>query len=212
MKTIDLILKKIISKMQDQYGCPTVILYGSHARREATETSDYDIIAIREKGETERDCTFLDNVYLDAFIYSEEAILNPDDSFIRMKDGIVLSQKDKIGDQLVERVRDKFSQGPRKLSFSEKTVIITWSEKMLKRAEVGDIEGNYRRHWLLYDLLEAYFQLRDQWYLGPKESLQWLKINQPNIYSLFDTALQPSAPIVSIKKLIENVTHVEGST
>jgi predicted nucleotidyltransferase len=49
MNTTDPKIKKIMVKMQNYYGCHTVILYESHTREEATETSDYDIIAIRER-------------------------------------------------------------------------------------------------------------------------------------------------------------------
>jgi hypothetical protein len=35
---------------------------------------------------------------------------------------------------------------PKRLTLDEKKLIITWADKMFKRAEVEDIEGNYRRH------------------------------------------------------------------
>ncbi|BAZ21637.1 hypothetical protein NIES4073_25150 [Kalymmatonema gypsitolerans NIES-4073] len=46
---------------------------------------------------------------------------------------------------------------------------------MLKRISQRDIEADYRRVWLLYTLLEDYFALRQKWYLGSKESWNWLK-------------------------------------
>ena len=47
-----------------------------------------------------------------------------------------------------------------------------WIE--LSKAQ-GDLEGNFRRVWLLYALLEDYFALRGMWYEGPKAALKWLR-------------------------------------
>jgi len=198
-------LQNIVTTLQNKYDCHTIILYGSRARGDANETSDYDIAAIRDKGETERYCDNIKNAYVDAFIYSVPDIEKPDDSFIRMKDGIVICQKNTLGDQLLKTIKERYSHGPKKIPAWEKHVIATWSNKMLKRCEIADIDGNYRRHWLLFDLLQAYFQLRDLWYIGPKESFQYLKRNDPTMYLLFDNALKPNGGIGDIKKLVENV-------
>lgn len=203
-------LLKIVEDMQIKHGCHTVILYGSRARNEPTHTSDYDIIAIREQGDFVRDCRIFDGFYLDAFIYSEEFVKNPDISLIRIKDGIVLIQKENIGETLINKIKNIFQQGAPKTAAWEKIEIITWTQKMLQRAKENDIEGNFRRHWLLHDLLECYFKMRDSWYLGPKESFQWLKINDPEIYSAFEIALQPNASLNNIENLIEKITTIQS--
>lgn len=92
---------------------------------------------------------------------------------------------------------------------SEKHEINTWVMKMLVRAKQEDIEGNFRRHWLLHDLLECYFKLWDSWYLGPKESFQWLKENDLQTYTAFNEALKPSASLRKIEKLISCVKEIE---
>jgi predicted nucleotidyltransferase len=188
-----------------------MILYGSRARGEATVTSDYDIIAIRENGSFERDCRFFNNFYLDIFVYSDDNIKKPDASLIRMKDGIVLYQKDNIGEDLIKKVKEIFKAGPPVTPLWEKHEINTWVIKMLERAKRDDIEGNFRRHWLLHDLLECYFKLRDSWYLGPKESFRWLKINDSVTYSLFDAALKPMANLDTIEKLIAQIRKPEDT-
>ena len=198
-------LLNIISYIRATYGCHTFILYGSRARGDETYASDYDLIAIRDDGDMQRHCELFENDFIDAFIYSEKAIENPDDSFMRIKDGIVIYQKEDLGNQLLHKVKEKYSQGPKKISQLERQVITTWSNKMLKRAATEDIDGNYRRHWLLFDLLEAYFHLRDKWYLGPKESFQWLKSNDPTTYSLFDISLRPEASLSNIHALVDKV-------
>lgn len=203
-------LLKIVEDLQAKYHCHTVILYGSRARGEATNTSDYDIIAIREQGDFIRDCRIFEGSYLDAFVYSEEVVKNPDISFIRIKDGIVLVQKGHIGETLINKIKSIFEQGAPKTYSWEKNEIVTWTRKMLQRAEENDIEGNFRRHWLLHDLLECYFKMRDSWYLGPKVSFQWLKANDPDTYTSFDGALKSNASFKEIEKLISHVTSIES--
>lgn len=198
-------LLNIIQDIKVKYKCHTFILYGSRARGESTNTSDYDIIAIREQGEFERDCRVFDGFYLDAFIYSEEAIKNPDVSFIRIKDGIVIFQKNHMGDTLLTKIKSIFQQGAPKTAAWEKHEITTWTGKMLQRAAENDIEGNFRRHWLLYDLLQCYFKMRDLWYLGPKESFRWLQANDPITYLAFEIALKSDSSLSDIQKLISNV-------
>lgn len=199
----DTLLEQIQHEIISKYDCHTIILYGSRARSEATATSDYDIIAIRENGEFERDCRLYNGFYLDIFIYSEDAVKNPDVSLIRMKDGIVLCEKNSAGSNLLNKVTTLFDAGPPQTPEWERIEISSWVYKMLDRAKQGDIEGNFRRHWLLHDLLECYFKLRDIWYLGPKESFQWLKNNDSRTYAAFDVALSPGGSLNDAESLIK---------
>ncbi len=201
----DSLLNTIKNELIENYKCHTIILYGSRARNEATSTSDYDIIAIRESGNMERDCRLVEGFYLDIFIYPEITAKNPDASLVRIKDGIVLCQKDRVGEDLLTEVKSLFHAGPTKTPVWEKHEINTWVMKMLARARQEDIEGNFRRHWLLHDLLECYFKLRDIWYLGPKESFQWLKSNDTQTYTAFNDALKLNADFYLIQKLINLV-------
>lgn len=201
----DLILNKIQDDLINQHECHTIILYGSRARGDHTETSDYDIVALRKHGDMERDCRFIDGIYLDIFIYPEDIIKNPDNYLIRIKDGIVLRQKDNLGDALLQKIHFVFNSGPIQTPEWEKHEINNWVMKMLQRAKQEDIEGNFRMHWLLHDLLECYFKLRDLWYLGPKESFKWLKNNDFSTYTAFDKALKKDAGYNEIGLLINQV-------
>ncbi|MHB1221761.1 MAG: nucleotidyltransferase domain-containing protein [Gammaproteobacteria bacterium] len=200
-KLIDEIKVYILQRHQ----CHTVILYGSRARGESKDTSDYDIIAIREHGELIKDCKIFNGFYLDAFIYSEDEIANPDPSLIRINDGIVLCQRDSLGDKLLNQISLMFQQGPTKTPNWEKLEITIWVEKMLNRVKNDDIEGNFRRCWLLYSLLECYFKLRDLWYLGPNKAFLWLKKNDSIVYIRFKEALEPGASIDTIEHLMNAV-------
>ncbi|NJL64085.1 MAG: hypothetical protein HC903_22425 [Methylacidiphilales bacterium] len=58
---------------------------------------------------------------------------------------------------------------------------------------------------MLYALLEDYFALRQQWYLGSKASWNWLQVHDQESYAIFATALTPGASISAIQSLVETV-------
>jgi hypothetical protein len=147
-------------------------------------------------------------LYLDAFIYPEGRINEPDSFLIRIKDGIVLSQKGSMGDDLLAHVNGIFKNGPEKTPAWEIQEIMSWLPKMLERAKRNDSEGNYRRHWLQTELLKCYFRLRDMWYLGSKKSFAWLEAKDRDTFEKFDTALQPNASTRSIEALIKEVLKI----
>ena len=53
-------------------------------------------------------------------------------------------------------------------SQSDLEAIKVWHLKMADRAKVNDLEGKYRKIWLIYALLEDFFTLRNISYEGPK--------------------------------------------
>lgn len=198
-------LSKILNEMAQKHGCHTVILYGSRSTGDFDTGSDYDIIAIRETGEIEKDSRLFEGVYLDAFIYPEGPINEPDSFLIRIKNGIVLKQKDHQGDELLKHVNDIYIKGPQKTPQWEKKEILAWFPKMLDRAKRADIEGNYRKHWLLTESLNAYFRLHDLWYLGSKKAFLWLKFNDPKVYQAFDAAMRLDAGCSTIELLLSQI-------
>lgn len=72
---------------------------------------------------------------------------------------------------------------------------------MVARMRRADADGNYRRAWLLYQLLEDYFHPRRQWYQGPKRSLALLQRTEPKVYAKFVAALEPDASPEAIQEL-----------
>ncbi len=47
----DPILQYLFTELTDRHGCHTVILYGSRARRDFSDESDYDVVGFRTAGE-----------------------------------------------------------------------------------------------------------------------------------------------------------------
>lgn len=199
-------IKNIVLELTAKFQCHTFILYGSRARGDAKDTSDYDIMGITDSGNTVvRDARVWNDTYLDAFIYPESKLSTPDESMLSMRGGIVLIEKNGIGTLFLKRLEELYKAGPKKLPPDEIQVRRVWAKKMLERAKTEDIEGNFRRHWLLTAVIEDYFNILGMWYRGPKESLNWLKANEPDLFRLYENALKPNATLEEIFLLIQNV-------
>jgi predicted nucleotidyltransferase len=206
----DEVLAEALRELTKTHGCHTVILYGSRARGDFTETSDYDIVGFRADGPAIRDARLFHGKYLDAFIYPEADAAQASSSFLHFRGGRVLVEKDGFGQKLLAKIEEVFARGPDPLPEHEAQMIRIWVEKMLARMAVGDAEGNYRRLWLQFDLLNMYFQLRNQWYLGPKASFQWLAQNNPAVFALFEQAIRPGSTDEDIQRLARAVVRPLG--
>lgn len=98
-----------------------------------------------------------------------------------------------------------FERGPEPLAADEIEARRTWARKMALRIRRCDMEGNFRRAWLLTALLEDYFCLRGLWYQGPKKSFQHLLVSDGATYRAFDEALRPDASFDAIDRVVEQV-------
>jgi predicted nucleotidyltransferase len=208
-KMKDRILDIAIDELVKKHGCHTVILYGSRGRGDWTEESDYDLVGFREDGEKFRDARLIDGSYLDAFVYPVKDVIGQEKEFLRIRQGRVLLEKDSFATNLLVKLDQIFAEGPKPLPEDELQTIRVWIGKMLARSTRGDIEGNYRRAWLQYDLIESYFVLRKMWYLGPKESFRWLLVHDPEAYSLFERALKPDAKWDNLRTLADKVCFIK---
>lgn len=201
-------LALIVDEIKKRYGCHTIILYGSRAMDAQSDSSDYDILGVRECGENVHDAREFLDATLDAFISSEADLKELKPEAIRFRHGRVLIEKDSFGQSLIRRAGELFAKGPEPLSPTESKTLQSWVIKMMSRVSRGgqeNVESNYRRVWLQFDLLKIYFKLRGIWYLGPKESFVWLRKNDPNVFELFEKALAPDASRGSLRLLADRV-------
>ena len=196
-------LAAVVKEFQRKHRCHTLILYGSHARGDATPASDYDLLGIRDTGEVVRDARLWRGVYLDFFAYPARKAKA--EQLMHVRGGKVLLQKGRFGDRLLSNIEKAYAAGPKPLPPDELNARKVWARKMLERARVGDAEGNYRRAWLLMALLENYFAFRNRWFDGSKASLRWLRENDPKASAQFEKALRPGAQISAIAALVELV-------
>jgi hypothetical protein len=198
-------LQALVSELRDRHGCHTVILYGSRARGDATPESDYDVAGIREGGPSVRDARPWRDSYLDAFIYPESAVATASEERLHWLGGRVLLEQEGLGRRLLAELATVEAAGPQPLAEDDAATRRVWLGKMVERAARGDLEGHYRRAWLLFQALEDYFALRGRWYRGPKEGFAWLKAHDPETLAAFEAALAPDAPIAALRALAARV-------
>ncbi|HAU1387087.1 TPA: nucleotidyltransferase domain-containing protein [Legionella pneumophila] len=201
----DKALDDIVAELEE-YGCHTIILYGSRARGDYTDLSDYDVIGIRTEGESFRIARYEERnqVYFDLFVYSEVDFITIQEAHLNIHEGKILIEKNQFGQKLLERVNKEIKK-PVFLSKNELEVRKVWYEKMLNRAKRRDIEGVYRHIWMLHTLIEDYFAVRNIRYLGPKKGLQYLSQHAPEIISLYEKALIDTQNLTVLEKLIQSI-------
>ena len=201
----DPILAHLFTELTGRQGCHTVILYGSRARGDFTAESDYDVVGIRGSGEEYRIGETFAGKYLDGFVYPEARITEKEEDFLRLHGGVVLVEQGNYGTRLLERIATRVAAGPTKMSPRERAAQITWVRKTVDRTRRGDIEGDFRRVWLLHELLAFHFEVRDRWYRGPKEAFRELEKTDPETFRLYREALRPGADDSSLEALVGRV-------
>ena len=191
--------------LRERHGCHTAILYGSFATGEATASSDYDVAGFREGEGTRRIAGKWRGTYADIFIYPESMLESPGEELLKMRGGVVLHERDGAAARLLAMLDGMDARAPKRLPDDEAHAIRQWAWKMLERAQREDAEGNYRRAWLLYALLEDWFLLRGLRYPGPKKGLLRLRAESPALHSLIEAAVRPGATLATLARAVEAV-------
>ena len=196
-------LIEIEAYLLKKYDCHTIILYGSYSRGDYTEESDVDLICFSDSvTEDTNDVEFIEGKQLDAWIYPTEKMKQAE-PFLRVHKGEIWINKKGLAEEFLATIQRTFEKGTKPISQDEKNFLKSWLKKMHVRSAKNDLEGNYRFHWMLKDSLEIYFELKSEWFLGPKVSFQWLKENDPKAFDLFSKALSTNADDKSSKELLD---------
>lgn len=196
---------RLVDELRRSHGAHTVVLYGSRARGTATPESDVDVAAFADVATTTRDARLWQGLYLDAFVHPTAAATAPDEEQLKLAGGRVLLDERGLATALLSAVDALLLRGPPPLADDELQMRRVWARKTAARARRGDVEAHYRRHWLLFSLLEDYFALRRAWYRGPREALDWLRVHEPDTFAAFERALAPSASLDDLDALVELV-------
>ncbi|KTD15575.1 hypothetical protein Lgra_0241 [Legionella gratiana] len=206
--TNDSVLKAIVEELISQYHCHTIILYGSRARGDFTASSDYDVAGIMKTGEKKRIARLDEKhgVYHDLFVYPESAFDTIFDEHLCMSDGIVIIEKENFGTRLLKRLSAVINL-PESITPEEIVVRKVWYKKMLARASIRDLEGQYRHIWAIYTILEDYFVFRELRYQGPKKAFKYLSTHDPEILSLFTEAISDTNNLEALNKLITKIVE-----
>lgn len=192
-------------EMVRAHGAHTVILYGSHARGDATEGSDIDVAGFAEVETLYRDARVWRGVPFDAFVYPTSTLDSSDPDLLKLRGGRVLKDDRGLATAFLARLDAIERAGPSPLPPDEAQMRRVWARKMLARIARGDVEAHYRRHWLLYQLLEDHFALGGRWYRGPKLALAELAAHAPPLHAAFAGALDPGADLGAVAALVDQV-------
>ena len=192
---------ELASEMQHAHAAHTIILYGSLARGDATAESDIDVACFADVKEVVRDASSWNGRFLDAFVYPTET--KPDIDLLKLLGGRVLLDARGLAQGFLDALAALDRAGPAKLSESEARMRRVWARKMLARIARDDLEARYRRHWLLFQLLEDHFALRGEWYRGAKRAFQDL---DSETVRAFERALAPDATLSDLEALVERVS------
>ena len=203
------ILEQIVDELIEKFKCHTVLLYGSHARGDATSQSDYDVMGVRKRGKKFRLAEKRNGIYIDLVVFPEADLRRVGENHLYLKGAKVLFQKQKFGDRFLRKLGVALRKPCKPQSPDEIHTRRVWAHKMFERIEQRDVEANYRRSWLQEALLIDYFVLRKMRYWGSKESFAWLKENDRRTYNLFDKSLDSPKDLKALRRLVERVTNLK---
>lgn len=200
---------RAISELAEKHNPEFIVLYGSVVRGDFTEDSDVDVACFCNTPSVSKDVRIFEGKKLDCWIYSMEDAIPNKNEFLRFVGGEVFLDSEGTGKKFIGDVTDFFNQGPKPLKPDEISHLVEWSNNMLMRAAGKSTESRYRRTWLPCELLEIYFNFRNLWYLGSKQSFAWLEENDLATYSLFDRAFSDPTDLVVLSDLVSAVTNTE---
>ena len=185
---------KILAYLKETYRPDAMIVYGSFADGSANKNSDFDALVIGGKEKT-HDSSVIDGIVLDVFIYPPETFQSEYDpeEFVQVWDGIIISDTNGAAARLQRRVLDYIAHLPQKTP-EELRQEVLWCEKMLHRTTRGDAEGYYRWHWVLFDSLEIYFDIKGLHYFGPKKALRQMEQTDQEAFVIYEKALREFRP------------------
>ena len=201
----DPILDQVCKELVATHAVHTILLYGSRADGSACADSDYDVAAFGPIGESFRVARLVDGAYLDVFVYPEALLLETTEEYLKLRGSHVVMQRGTEAEDCLSKLDEIFRRGPEPLPSDEIEARKVWAHKMAARMQRADLEGNYRRVWLLTALLEDYFHIRGLWYQGPKKSLRWLEQFDVPAYDAMRLALEPNASEEAVLSLVHLV-------
>jgi predicted nucleotidyltransferase len=196
----------VVDELRRTHAIHTAIVYGSRARDDATPESDLDVAAFGDVERTLRDARVWNGLVLDAFVYPTAIVDALDADMLKLRGGRIILDERGLAASLLAKLDELHRAGPPAITEDDAQMRRTWAEKMLARIQRSDLESHYRRHWLLYQLLEDYYALRRLWYRGPKESFAELAIRDPDTHAAFARALPSEATHDALVALVAQVT------
>lgn len=183
-----MIKDSVVEYLTKTYHPHALFLYGSYARGDYDECSDFDCLIVVDEKSARHDDSVIDGIALDCFIFTvEETRTENPDVFLPIFHSELICD-DGTGKALLGRVTD-YVHEHEKIDESEKAFIASWINKTITRMHKGDDEGHCRAVALLGESLADYYLFRDMFYFGSKEGIAYLKQHDTRGYALFHRAV-----------------------
>ena len=182
-------MESIIEYLKKTYAPLSILLYGSYADGTNDESSDFDCMIIVKEKDKNHDDSIIGGVQLDCFIFTEEQVKDEGDidAFLTAYDSNIVLDNG-LGAELKQRVH-KYVEEHTVIPDDEKEFIRSWIQKMIRRVEKNDDEGNMRAVSFMAESLVDYFFLRDMFYFGSKKAIRYVREHDDEGYSLFHEAV-----------------------
>jgi len=205
----DPVLTQIATELRSKYHCHAALLYGSRARGDATEVSDYDVLGITRRAKPHHIAKRVRGKFWDVFVYPEHELtatrLRTNERAFSWKNAVVLFEEKQEATKLVQRLRTLTARPFKPAPNDEISALRVWFHKQLERIEGGGIAGHVRRAELQAQLISDYFVVNKMRYSGPKSALAWLVVNDRPVFHAIEKSLADPAnlrALISAGRLI----------
>ncbi len=211
---------KICEWVKKSYPYEALILYGSRATQTVSSISDYDLAIVIDFDalefcyrqlpnplNLELDCVLIPLQKVHSFLKQTSA--KYDEPFRYFHRGKVIDRMTSIGDVLLDKIEYFIRLGPEPISQQDKQERLLWLTKMMHRAALTIPAYQFRKYELFTHLLYNYFYLRDQWYLGVKESFLRLEKDNPQIYEAFLQIMNGNFKVQNLNELFNKIAKIE---
>lgn len=192
------IYKNEINRIIKDENTESVFLVGSSKQisldKENVKLNDIDIFVFIEKGNMQiREIKNIDGIEFDINYFSKEGVKKLIDSkeyfFLKeMSQPKIIYDKTKKNIDIINLCKEKFKEGPKKLSQEEKyyikSDIKSKIDRLKNKDEIEEFEYEFLANLYLKDIIVGYFSINNKWVPKDKNLFKELKIENLELFNL----------------------------
>ena len=187
---------EVINRLKMNENTKSIILVGSskdkNLKDDDCKVNDIDIFVIVKKQEKDqiRDIKTINNIEFDINYISIEGsydfINKKTYFFLKIKDGKLIYDEEKIGETIMRLCKDKYNEGPNKLSIVDKNFKANQLKsdilRLANKNNYDDFEYDFLINLYLIETIKLYYIVSDKWLPKDKKLLKSLKMDNQNLY------------------------------